>query len=74
MRADELRAALQHATGQHVTSSQTTAGLRLTAPVPTPCVAERWAAILRVVESADQWGATDAAGRQTVWAIVREDS
>jgi hypothetical protein len=37
-------------------------------------VAERWAAILRVVEAADQWGATDAAGRQTVWAIIREDS
>jgi hypothetical protein len=74
MRAAVLRTALERETGQIASARETAAGIRVSAPVPTPCGGERWAAILRVVETADQWGSTDAAGHQTVWAIVREDT
>lgn len=75
-RAAALRAALERAAGAVATAGEPAPGrVRFTAPVPAGCTAERWAAILRALDSSDTWGSTDATGRTQVWAeIILEEA
>jgi hypothetical protein len=74
VRAAAVRAALERATRAIAEASQQHGRLRFSAPVPIGCTPERWALILRALDSADCWGSTDAAGRTQVWAEIREYS
>lgn len=74
VRASAVRTALERATGSVALVAVGDGRLRFTAPVPICVTAERWAAILLALDSADEWGSHTTDGRTVVWAITREDS
>lgn len=67
-RALALRAELERAVGAVADVALTSDRIRLTVTVPIDIDEERWRTALHAVQSAHDWGSSDAMGGLVIWA------